>query len=110
VKNIAVVFESKALKDFLDLYVGRNYPESPIDFKVSREIIRDLSVFMCMLFDEELLESEGQYNDNPEETSIVQLLYALDTEVKEQYPDHLVNIIVPVDMTGMAMAVLTVTR
>lgn len=108
-KNNAVVYESKVLLDFLSGYLEEAYPDVSINRQIANEVIRDLAVMTTLMYRDEFINQTDELDtDNPDtEEQILRMLWAQEKEIKQQYPDHSVVTVVPLDITGRALVILT---
>lgn len=115
-KSKAVVIVSEPLKQFIHQYIGTHYSDSLVDIKkdllTCQKIQRELCTMFTNLWHGEYLESVSvdlQVEDEEDEelAPFFAVLHALDQELMEHYANHLVNLIIPMDLKGTVMVIIT---
>lgn len=115
-KSKAVVLVSPHLKKFIDQYIAEHYSDTLVDIKkdlvTCQRLQRELSTMFTNVWHGEYLETvsvdvQVEDEDDEELAPFFAVLHELDKELMDQYANHLVNLIIPMDLKGTVMVIIT---
>jgi hypothetical protein len=116
VKSKAVVLVSEQLKTFVQQYIAEHYSDSLLDIKkdlvTCQKLQRELSTMFTNVWHGEYLETvsvdvQVEDEDDEELAPFFAVLHKLDKELMDHYANHLVSLIIPMDLKGTVMVIIT---
>lgn len=115
-KSKAVVLVSEQLKAFVSQYIAQHYGDTLGDLKkdlvTCQKLQRELSTMFTNVWHGEYLETvsvdvQVEDEDDEELAPFFAVLHELDKELMDHYANHLVNLIIPMDLKGTVMVIIT---
>jgi hypothetical protein len=112
VKSKAVVIVSEELKHQVIEHIRLHYGDVVMDLEHRQKIQRELSAMYTAMWHGEYLETAGtddaiEDEDDDELKPFFAVLRALDLELMEHHANNLVNLIIPMDLKGTVMMIIT---